>query len=465
MSVSKKLTRALFLLGTAMASSGVQASQYTLAPEFLQSALPEAPVRSALGDGQRSFGHAWTQSYFDATDNDHIDPRYLTDVSFTQRFSGFTAHVSGNHSPLRNQLGGGLTWRDTSLFLHSGENSEYGWTQNALSGFSDTFKAGFRSARNRWTDTTLSHAFRGGLELHGGQTRIDLKGRVNPDLYHTGFRYRGFSGDYALTRRNGVTIGQELSLRVNKGRYSLAYSQIRDINDHALHSLGGHYASAANRRVEFRLESGISPFTGVSDQRFLLRYSGSIGKPIRLAADGKPSETQPDGQRGEQAKDGDNVVRQQRSYKKHLIIAGSIIGGAVALASSSGNADAEQGGFADQHEAARGILNEINPKSVRENREYGGWIVRSGDSTYGYTSPRTGDIDSVSLGAKPGNATATYHTHGSADPRYDNEHFSPQDKRSDDIFGVDGYLATPSGAFLFYDYRSRDVTRLGTVAH
>lgn len=460
---ASRLKQAAYILGVGVvsAASSLQAADHShqRALESLQLAPLDSSVISTLGDGHRSFGFAYTQPFYEETDLDRIDPQYLTDLSFSQRVSGSTLHLSGKKSPLQSSLGGGLSFRQTSLYLSSGENSELAWSQSTLPGISDVFKSGFLSASSHWSDTSLAHAFNNGLELRGGQTRINLDGRVNPDLFHTGASWKGFSGDYAITRRNGVTIGQGLSLQMRKGRFSMGYDEIRDINDHTLRAVRTTFANAGNRQIGFSLESGISPFTGVSDQRFLLSYSGRIGKPIRLAAKEKASGDTTEGS------EGDDVVTQQKSYKKHLIIAGSIIGGAIALSSSSGNADSSQGGFEGQHQAARSILNEVNPKSVRENREYGGWIVKSGDNTYGHTSPRIGNIDSVSLGAKPGNATATYHTHGTADPRYDNEHFSPQDTRSDDIFDVDGYLATPNGAFLFYNHHSSEVSRLGTVAN
>ena len=462
-----RLIRLCSLAALTGAATQASAGEYQRALESLQLAALDSPVVSTLGDGRRSFGYARTRPLYDATDIDRIDPQYLTDLSFSRQFSAATVHVSGKESPLENGLGGGFSLRHTSLYFSTGEQSGLAWSENTLPGVSDVFKSGFLSARSRWSDTSLSHAFASGLQWRGGQTRIDLEGRVNPSLYHTGLSWQGFSGDYAVTRRNGVAIGQNLSLQLRRGRFGLSYDEIRDINNHTLRIVRSSFASAANRRMDFSLESGISPFTGVSDQRFMFSYSGQISKPVRLAANGKADPSNPPdadtGKPPEGAPDG--VVARQKSYKKQLIIAGSILGGAVALASSSGNADSEQGGFAGQHDAARAVLNDVNPKSVRENREYGGWIVRSNDNTYGYTSPIKGNIDSVSLGNKPGNAAATYHTHGGPDPRYDNEHFSPQDKRSDNFFRVDGYLGTPAGAFLFYDYRSRHVSRLGTVAN
>ncbi len=443
----------------------VQASEFASqrAQESLQLAPLDATVVSTLGDGQRSFGYAHTQSFFDAADVDRIDLQTVTDLSFSQQFSGATVHLSGQSSPWKSQFGAGVSLHRTSFYFGSGKDTGLSWSQSALPGVSDVFKSGFRSAESRWSDASLAQSFDNGLQLRGGRARIDLKDRVNPDLFHAGLSWNGFSADYAATRRNGVTVGQGLSMQLRKGRFAVGYEEIRDINNHSLRAVRTSFANRTNRRMGFSLEAGVSPFTGVNDQRFMLSYSGKIGRPLRLATNEKAADRKTGGARD--GKKGDDVVVQQKSYKKQLIIAASILGGAVALASSSGNADSQQGGFESQHRAARDILNVVNPKSVRENREYGGWIVKSGDNTYTHTSPVTGNIDSVSLGSKPGNATATYHTHGAADPRYDNEHFSPQDTLSDDIFDVDGYLGTPAGAFLYYNHRSGNVSRLGTIAN
>ena len=107
---------------------------------------------------------------------------------------------------------------------------------------------------------------------------------------------------------------------------------------------------------------------------------------------------------------------------------------------------------------------------MRQNREYGGWIYRNGDGTYGYTAPIAGTPSSVDIGPKssiPGGTTASasYHTHAAADPRYNNEDFSPSDLLTDRLQRVDGYLGTPAGQFKLHDFRTGRITVLGTIAN
>ena len=141
------------------------------------------------------------------------------------------------------------------------------------------------------------------------------------------------------------------------------------------------------------------------------------------------------------------------------------------MGSSSGNGDGQAGGFAGQHNAARNVLNAVNPASVRQNREYGGWIYRSPDGSFAATTPVRGELASVNIGnprtAVPAStvATASYHTHGGPDPRFDNEHFSPQDITVDTALNVDGYLGTPAGSFQFHNYRDGSITTLGRIAN
>ncbi|MDP7489184.1 MAG: DUF4329 domain-containing protein, partial [Arenicellales bacterium] len=143
----------------------------------------------------------------------------------------------------------------------------------------------------------------------------------------------------------------------------------------------------------------------------------------------------------------------------------------VALLASSGLGDQdEQLRYASQHVAARQVLNGINPKSVAENREYGGWVYRNADATFSATEPKQGTVDAVNIGSPDSVprgtvATASYHSHAAYDPRYDSEHFSPTDIAMDVAWKVDGYLATPAGAFKYHEYLTGLIFTLGTVAN
>ena len=160
----------------------------------------------------------------------------------------------------------------------------------------------------------------------------------------------------------------------------------------------------------------------------------------------------------------------KKSHGRTAVVAGLVIG--VAIASSSGDDELDNRiRLPRQRDAGFAALNGINLVSVRQNREHGGWVYRNGDGTFGYTEPVPGNVDSVDIGNPSsviprGTAeSASYHTHGGPDPRYDNENFSPQDILTDSLFGVDGYLGTPSGQLKFHNLRRRTVTTIGRIAN
>ena len=105
--------------------------------------------------------------------------------------------------------------------------------------------------------------------------------------------------------------------------------------------------------------------------------------------------------------------------------------------------------------AAIAALQEINPTSISGNVEHAGRVYQQwlGLGSYSYTSPNKGTVDSSRPGNVPllGANRGYYHTHGGPDPKYDNENFSPPDKRFSDSEGQPGYVGTPAGVIKRYD--------------
>lgn len=136
-------------------------------------------------------------------------------------------------------------------------------------------------------------------------------------------------------------------------------------------------------------------------------------------------------------------------------------------------------GYSTANEAAKAALEFINPKSIKENREYAGYIYRDKHGRYHYTGPAHGtDQESSPSDARaPKNSTivGNYHTHGNysllgpdgravatGDPHRDDfnsDHFSRGAQGDTGEIadmakthpGFLGYLGTPSGKFLIYD--------------
>lgn len=97
-------------------------------------------------------------------------------------------------------------------------------------------------------------------------------------------------------------------------------------------------------------------------------------------------------------------------------------------------------------------VEDINPTSIKENREYAGVIYQNFDGSYSYTLPMPGTSHTSNSGDAPilNKLVGDYHTHAACDPDFDNENFSPSDTIKNSEKNVPGYLGTPSGAIKKY---------------
>ena len=106
--------------------------------------------------------------------------------------------------------------------------------------------------------------------------------------------------------------------------------------------------------------------------------------------------------------------------------------------------------------AAKAAFAECWEKSKKENKEYAGRLYQNPDGTWSYTAARRG----TEAGSNPGDYPSDrprkrggrYHTHGGdSNGKYDDEHFSPQDKVNAQKEGVSTYVATPGGTIQRFD--------------
>ncbi|MBI5442742.1 MAG: DUF4329 domain-containing protein [Deltaproteobacteria bacterium] len=128
-------------------------------------------------------------------------------------------------------------------------------------------------------------------------------------------------------------------------------------------------------------------------------------------------------------------------------------GGATGTGAGTGAGTAPRS-YATAEEAAIAAMQEANPRSVAENLEYGGWVHRNPDGTYGYDPPTQGQPAGLTnMPAKGPNDVVWYHTHGATDPAYDSENFSGAtgDKGYSRNNNATGYVATPTGVIKRYD--------------
>lgn len=109
------------------------------------------------------------------------------------------------------------------------------------------------------------------------------------------------------------------------------------------------------------------------------------------------------------------------------------------------------------HAFAIAALERVQAASIRDDREYCGFIGRDKSGRLIATPAARGKERGCHLSKKPRGLTpiATYHTHGAHNRSTDSEAPSIQDLRRDFKAGVDGYIATPGGRIWFNDHRLR----------
>lgn len=107
--------------------------------------------------------------------------------------------------------------------------------------------------------------------------------------------------------------------------------------------------------------------------------------------------------------------------------------------------------------AAKAAMQDICEQSKKKNREYDGELTTRPDGKHTYSEPRKGDESHGSpIRTKTPGYDGYYHSHG-ADSygKYDDEHFSPADKKIADNTCKPAYVVTPKNKMLRYDPDSK----------
>jgi len=111
---------------------------------------------------------------------------------------------------------------------------------------------------------------------------------------------------------------------------------------------------------------------------------------------------------------------------------------------------------------AKRVLAELNPISIRENREYCGYLGFDEDGKLAFSQPARGDGESCEPDDPDGLAVvvASYHTHAAYSPDYYNELPSGDDVEGDEAEGIDGYVATPGGRLWYVDTEDMVISQI-----
>jgi len=105
----------------------------------------------------------------------------------------------------------------------------------------------------------------------------------------------------------------------------------------------------------------------------------------------------------------------------------------------------------DEIDFVTNFFNELQVKSIAQNREYCGYFGLDDNDNFVATIPAKGDTDSCLANDPPEDLylIATYHTHGAYGVDFDSELPSSSDLEADIDEGLDGYVATPGGRIWF----------------
>ncbi len=357
----------------------------------------------------------------------------------------------------------GMDVGETNQFsVTSGQGVGYAKTRQVFSGVDPYyFHGGSRVAYN-YVGASWTHFFGEPSSAQNratfGSMQISADELEKRSAWFAGIGNDNFHANLVQVDRGGESVGQALDLGFGWRNKAVAFQGLQSDTGAYTHQVQFSWYGASNDRFKMSLQTRNNPLTDDGDSnQIMFSYSKALGRiPNMLAA---TDTSKSDAERAEEAR--------KTGFDNTLIIGAVAVGAAVAISSGSSKQDVTDRKSA-QHEVAKSTLNRINPRSVRENREYGTWIYRTADGRYAAAAIQTGEVASVNLPVNivpPGNTiTASLHTHGGDDPRYANEVFSPADIAGDRAFGVDGYLGTPKGKFLWHDLKNAKVVQLGTIA-
>ena len=108
------------------------------------------------------------------------------------------------------------------------------------------------------------------------------------------------------------------------------------------------------------------------------------------------------------------------------------------------------------------FLNELQPRSIQEKREYCGYFGTTSNGEFRASKPAPGEVDGCLIPDWPSGfaVIASYHTHGAFDTELDSEVPSTDDLRADIKAEVYGYISTPGGRVWIVDWRDRSASQL-----
>lgn len=129
-----------------------------------------------------------------------------------------------------------------------------------------------------------------------------------------------------------------------------------------------------------------------------------------------------------------------------------VLGVFCALVCLSGGGALAQDAAAAEVAFVKALFAKIQPRSIRENVEYCGYLGYDEDGVLRATDPARGEEHSCAADWPEGfDPVASYHTHGGYLEDTFSELPSDYDIEGDAAEGIDGYVATPGGRLWYID--------------
>lgn len=408
--------------------------------------------------------------------NVHGRTSFQQDFSLAQRFSQnselmFEYSQANTYASSDIQRNWVLGYRANNLTVSMlrGKGKDYSQLSGDYQGVDPYIFHGGNAQPFSVSGYALDYGFGRMGHLQYGQAVVESEGLLDRKA-----RYFEWSNNKLYARatqfaRGTESIGRGLDLGVAFSNKRIALQSMSLDNDRKMQRIRFELSGKNSRQYWVDLSAHQNPlFEQNDDYRVMFNFRTLLGSQ-QLASFQNESSAPP-------AKEGEADPNGSKKKSKRNVWwqRGLLIGVGVAAAaggSSSGSVMADENlRFFSQNDAARDVLNEVNPQSIRINREFGGWVFLNPDGSFGTSIPVQGDASSVRLPDPEfsvpigSQITASYHTHAAFDPRFDNENFSETDLENDRANNIDGYLATPLGQFKLHDIETDTIIVLGTVA-
>ncbi len=398
--------------------------------------------------------HSESYSPFRLMDGEYGPERYSSRLSLTRGTSWGWLHFSSITGVDEYQRYAGASLGKTTLMYANGKGKTFLTTENKYGGVNPFLFHGGNRLPYSFSGFSVSQAVTDRVATTFAATQVRSPGVDDRLGVSAGISMGTFSGSLVEVKRDKQTTARGFDFTFAARRFRGALQQLTSTNGASYKSIALGWLTRRGDSVALSLERSANPlYRDAEDTRLMLVYHGAWGGSSNLVLN---------------QNDADEPEK-PRKYPTAALIGGGLA--AVALIASSGSSSKDgTNRLSAQHDAAFVALSGINPTSVRENREYGGWIYRNADGSFAHTAPVRGEPAGVDIGhpsVVPAGTTATasYHTHAAFDPRFDNENFSPQDILANRIFQVDGYLGTPAGWMKYHDVRSGGISTIRKIAN